>query len=251
MILRNFLYTRISHTLYKNITDIGWKGRIPHRNGAKYSRKVFHLENIPVTNSTYWIFLIIILATTTTKKSSGPFPSREFPEVIFPIRKISFHLEDSISSSKILILCNNIRDTQSWIYGSSNCFYSYTIHFGSDAYLKFHTSIISNLKQLPMSQRTVLRKKKKTSHHNQNKQQANKQASHSGPDSGNRTLLYLFKAKYFLHQLRIGPNRHNSTSNFIFFTSTVLLLIFSVSNTWEFLISLFQILFTVIFMSYQ
>lgn len=95
------------------------------------------------------------------KKSSGPFPSREFPEAIFPIRKISFHLEDSISSSKILILCNNIRDTQSWIYCSSNCFYSYTIHFGSDAYLKFHTSIIPNLKQLPMSQRTVLRKKKK------------------------------------------------------------------------------------------
>lgn len=53
-----------------------------------------------------------------------------------------------------------------------------------------------------MSQRIVLRRKKKekkTSHHNQNKQQTNKQKSHSGPDSGNCKLLYLFKAKYFLH----------------------------------------------------
>lgn len=64
MILKNFLYTHIFHTLYKNIIDKGLKGRIPHQNGAKYSRKVFHLENTPVTNSMYWIFLIIILATT-------------------------------------------------------------------------------------------------------------------------------------------------------------------------------------------
>jgi len=83
---------------------------MPHRNGAKYSSKVFHLENIPITNFMYWDFLLIILAT---KKNSRSFPSREFHEVIFPIRKISFHLEDSISSSKSLILCNNIRDTQS------------------------------------------------------------------------------------------------------------------------------------------
>lgn len=84
MILRNCLYTRISHTLYKNIIDKRWKGRIPHRNGAKYSRKVFHLENIPVTNSTYWIFLIIVLATTTKKKPLGLFPAESSLKSSFP-----------------------------------------------------------------------------------------------------------------------------------------------------------------------
>lgn len=74
MILRNFLYARISHTLYKNIIDIGWKGRMAHRNGAKYSSKVFHLENIPITNSVYGKFFMIILAIKK-KKNPGLFPS--------------------------------------------------------------------------------------------------------------------------------------------------------------------------------
>lgn len=134
MILRNFLYAYISHTLYKNIVDTGWKGRMPHRNGAKYSSKV-KTWKISITNSIYWKFFIIILAT---KKISRPFASLEFPEVIFPTRKISFHLENNIFSSKSLIPCNNIRNTQSWIYSSSNYFYSYTVHFESHAYLKFH-----------------------------------------------------------------------------------------------------------------
>lgn len=133
----------VSHTLYKNIIDVRWKGRMPHGNGAKCSSKDFHLESILTSTPVYWgeKKIIIIFATTTKKnkpKNSRPFPSLQFPDVIFPSRKISFHLEDSISSSKSLILRNNIGDTQSWIYSCSNYFYSYTVHFGADAYLKFH-----------------------------------------------------------------------------------------------------------------
>lgn len=64
------LNAHISYTLYKNIIDIGGKGLMPHRNEAKYSSKVFHLESIPMTNSMYWKFFIIL----ATKKTPDFFP---------------------------------------------------------------------------------------------------------------------------------------------------------------------------------